>query len=66
MSEWRPIKTVPKDGTHFLAYSPGKYYQCFECWWEEGLQHWQFWIDDWDAAPEPTHWMPLPQPPGTT
>jgi hypothetical protein len=59
MSDWQPIETAPKDGTRVLIYEPnteeggsvllGKY--------EDGQWH------DLDFNRNPTHWMPLPEPP---
>ena len=62
MSEWQPIETAPRDGKHILAYTHDD--QIKEVWWQkdflDGLEYWQ---DDWDGEPMPTHWMPLPEPP---
>lgn len=65
MTEWQPIETAPKDATEVLGYvGPSyeggclilSYYRC------NGLKAWRDWDQDiW----EPTHWMPLPQPPET-
>ena len=77
MSEWQPIETAPKDGTTILLYrpdalpwgrvTPGK--------WEEQKYHkrpapfWEIWYKIGGAYEsrtwEPTHWMPLPEPPGS-
>lgn len=74
MSEWQPINTAPRDGTLIDIWATGR---CPDCFWEECdgedfmLSGWRqryaespgnsFSIDDL----EPTHWMPLPQPPST-
>jgi hypothetical protein len=59
---WQPIGTAPKDGTCFLAYAaPGQHglpelYSL--CVWHSNAG---FCIDE---LREPTHWQPLPPPPG--
>lgn len=61
---WRPIETSPKDGEDFLAYSDatGKY----------GVAYWVTYFtkeltlvcnDSLGEWFNPTHWMPLPEPP---
>ncbi len=67
MMDWQPIETAPKDGSKFISawrcgvsdwqnVSPDTY------WWiREGK-----WISDSDGLIEPTHWMPLPDPPART
>lgn len=61
-SKWQPIETAPRDGTPILGYADGKmatvkwndydFWDLFVCgsWAEDG---------EWN----PTHWMPLPDPP---
>ena len=77
MSEWRPIETAPKDGTSILLHfdSPHRPQNWEkECsavntavgqWWE-GDDAWICYMDmvrDPECHFEPTHWMPLPEPP---
>ena len=73
--QWQPIATAPKDGTPILAYFP----QCsFEPslkplkavlrWAKYGdwENYYQAVVSDGFAGAEdwqPTHWMPLPEPP---
>lgn len=59
--EWQPIETAPKDGTEILLFSG----------WDIGLCYWRndscFLGWTWGAGNRfnnPSHWMPLPQPPG--
>lgn len=74
MSGWQPIDTVPLDGTwvlltggnssrHQYGDQPNNPGMAICRWpiWEAGG-----WRDQWDDyyGPEnPTHWMPLPDPP---
>lgn len=62
---WQPIETAPKDGTNVLAVG------------ESGLADVLRWSDDWSSKRvfcwtdgeytfKPTHWMPLPAPPGAS
>jgi hypothetical protein len=59
---WRPIETAPKDGTSILGYWMGGQHDC-------AIHVTKFWRGRWwepnEDYPqcEPTHWMPLPQPP---
>lgn len=60
--EWQPIETAPRDGTPFLGYWAGGKHDCSfraikwhkENWWETN--------EDYRTS-EPSHWMPLPEPP---
>lgn len=66
---WRDIATAPRDGTsiQLCEADPGGYYCAFTGWWADGM--WRFTGQDADedcAIFRPTHWMPLPSPPGTT
>ncbi len=65
MSEWQPIETAPRDGGPILAWGP--------CWIDVEIISWAIGHDVWQEGPggdyvdagwEPTHWMPLPTPPG--
>lgn len=71
MSEWQPIKTAPKDGTEVLLlfadeplwivafFGPDSQKKsseiCWRCKWDHESLH--------QGYEEPTHWMPLPEPP---
>lgn len=74
--KWEPIETAPKDGTWVLLWFPHRNLAIGGCWdwagegdWEMGIQDWQEWRTDDDVVIqeepglEPTHWMPLPEPP---
>jgi hypothetical protein len=73
MAEWQPIETAPKDGTRILVVDCG--FVQIARWDEEfdnyndrqGVPAWAtFACDDGfysEYAENPTHWMPLPEPP---
>jgi hypothetical protein len=57
---WRPIETAPKDGTFILAWFE-EAQQHLLLWWF--ANHWRFKGNDTIPLMDPTHWMPLPEPP---
>ena len=66
MAEWQPIKTAPTDGREILGWIPSDR-PCFPsggfcqvCTYLSVGGGW-CWSDQDDA--QPTHWMPLPEPP---
>ena len=59
MSEWQPIETAPKDGREIL----GWFGSASVIRWHIGTE--SFWTDGFMRLREPTHWMPLPEPPET-
>lgn len=77
--KWRPIKTVPKDGTKILLCmaegaggepmdeeSFGVFCQVAAWWGDEGDGEWIVYCSmvlDPQLHFEPTHWMSLPKPP---
>lgn len=63
--KWQPIETAPKDGTSILLYTA---YGVVEGFW--GWSEWQQTVicSNYDMSStcfecQPTHWMPLPNPP---
>ena len=73
---WQPIETAPKDGSWVLVFDPSNIDESYEvrpvsAQWTEDMNggktdwHWQFaWFDGgYFGDCEPTHWMPLPEPP---
>lgn len=62
---WQPIETAPKDGTEVLLI--GRYpsatstptFSDIYHGWRSLKGHWTRWPHPFD----PTHWMPLPDPP---
>ena len=63
MSKWQPIETAPKDGTRVILNDSlhtqiGFYSTALDC--GECLG----WVNDEGIVSlNPTHWMPLPEPP---
>ncbi|MBZ9922006.1 hypothetical protein LB579_30405 [Mesorhizobium sp. BR1-1-7] len=57
---WRPMDSAPKDGSKFLAYEKGHY---FDCWWHENGHGEAYWMDEADSEPNPSDWMKLPSAP---
>lgn len=60
---WQPIETAPKDGTKILANftHPEVEYWPVVAYWTDAVD-----MQRWAGFPrdaQPTHWMPLPQPP---
>jgi len=64
-SQWRPIETAPKDGRGILGFVWPEWIEGF--FWNG--HEWSF-LSDGDipnnAEHQPTHWMPLPEPPTDT
>ena len=57
--EWQPIETAPRDGTELLLYQQEAGIQV--SWWGHDPDNQDTgWVG---SVPEPTHWMPLPEPP---
>ena len=72
--EWQPIETAPKDGTNILGYNGEDVTEMIWDDWPDDSGHmgWcrsQFisggMLDEahFRVEPEPTHWMPMPEPP---
>jgi hypothetical protein len=60
MVHWRPIVSAPKDGTFILVWFEEAQHHCILWWFAD---HWRFKGSDIIPIVDPTHWMPLPQPP---
>lgn len=54
MTTWQPIETAPKDGTVIDLWYPD-FGRLADQWYDAD--------DGWFVAPNPTHWMPIPEPP---
>lgn len=61
-SEWLPIEIAPADGTEILAYMPGFALGQMVLYWQDG--YWREKANSMGLKYPPTHWMPLPSPPG--
>lgn len=69
LREWQPIETAPKDGTYVLLWLSGDgYHGPRNCNITVGVHTDSGWYYIADGAggktsDEPSHWMPLPDPP---
>lgn len=71
MNEWQPIETAPKDGVTIICWDGLR----VDMWRWDKQQHntrpkpyWArvgLWRARDDRSCQPTHWMPLPEPPTT-
>lgn len=59
MSDWQPISTAPKDDSRILGFNEKNRWVQITRFFEP----WQSWTYHDMSEWEPTHWMPLPQPP---
>jgi hypothetical protein len=59
---WQKIETAPKDGHAYLMMIGGRV--PFVAWWVTGDEAGGWWRGDAGYRIYPTHWMPLPDPPG--
>ena len=69
MNNWQPIETAPKDGTEILGWT-GSMFLIVEWneqkWHKKPAPYWDSgrpsitWMREYG---QPTHWMPLPDPP---
>jgi hypothetical protein len=69
MSEWQPIETAPKDEDRDVLLAAwdddGSYWAATGSWWVDRFFFF-YGKGNMDPVPlcfEPTHWMPLPEPP---
>jgi hypothetical protein len=72
---WQPIESAPKDGTEVLLFEflPHHEPMVRVGYWEEngtdlhsgadGISGWSLVGEGYIGEIEPTHWMPLPEPP---
>ena len=67
MTEWKTIDSAPRDGTHILVirYPATTRPPINKVWWGTARMANSGWniSSRRPLSYEPTHWMPLPQPP---
>ena len=70
--QWMPIESAPKDGTQILSFAEWEgitvcsWLECSEIWEEKNKYGWVKYYDTNQMSYEvfqPTHWMPLHNPP---
>lgn len=67
MAEWQPIETAPiergQDGQLGVCVAErwGTRWAFHHAWWDDQMEAWTDISSD--KILEPTHWMPLPEPP---
>ncbi len=61
MRKWRPIETMPKDYTsdEVLVYAG----RILIAYWDHRANLFLSAYEDLDEDEQPTHWMPMPEPP---
>ena len=60
--EWQQIETAPRDGSNLILWCDGVTVGS----WSANVHPWNdgnWWIDGMQVTGNPTHWMPLPEPP---
>lgn len=64
MSEWRTMRSAPKDGSDLILASAGQVVTVAR-WerWPTGKSGWYSHIENAFLVQRATHWMPLPLPP---
>ena len=67
MSDWQPIETAPKDGTHFLVWDSFYGIRIGRAHIRHDHDDWLSYMDGHKGSSKggirATHWMPLPAPP---
>ena len=66
MSKWQDISTAPRDWQIKVLLSHQDYQNSVTCsvgWWSDNFEEWQTYDIGGRTDIQPTHWMPLPQPP---
>jgi len=71
MNDWQPIETAPRDGSSVIVFGPAMNKPTLGHWDAERYSrnpkpHWEwapYFGVRWNRDNQPTHWMPLPEPP---
>lgn len=58
--EWQPIESAPKTSKTILVYCNERKNTYAVTWWNE---RWEYTGTSCELNQNPTHWMPLPEPP---
>jgi hypothetical protein len=58
--DWQPISTAPRDGTHIIGLDR---FGAREMWFKRDTYEGEFWMDEGDSEPDPSHWVPMPTMP---
>lgn len=72
--EWKPIETAPRDGNVIIGFEPIYGGLVSQVWWCDIFNRWESLHNDYPMRQcvdeqhyifecNPTHWMPLPEPP---
>lgn len=66
-TKWQPIETAPRDGTSILVFTElGVFEATFVSYWEFAVANYHGCLCCSGRGDNPTHWMPLPEPPKET
>lgn len=62
--KWQDISTAPKDGSEIMVWKKGWLYP-HNGYWDANVGEEGSWENPFtnDCMDQPTHWMPLPDPP---
>lgn len=66
--DWMLIDSAPRDGTQILTFKKGRKMICISAY-QDGTKYmrknpgWSGWSTSYTKSTEPTHWMPIPEPP---
>jgi hypothetical protein len=63
-SGWRDIESAPRDGTFVLFANPDQWSTIWFGMWDARHDCWQRFNSEGQGPLSPTHWQPLPPPPG--